>query len=70
MLVLTRKVGQKIVIDDAICITVVAIQGAKVRLGVTAPPDIRVDRSEIHERRWETATSGLPSIIVSASEGG
>lgn len=70
MLVLTRNIGQKIVIDNTICITVVAIQGAKVRLGVTAPPDIRVDRSEVHQRRRETDTSDLPSIIVTASEGG
>jgi len=51
MLVLTRRIGEKIVIDGVISVTVVAIRGDKVRLGVNAPPSILVDRSEIHERR-------------------
>jgi carbon storage regulator len=51
MLVLTRKVGEQIVIGDDVCITVVAVQGDHVRLGITAPTDTRVDRREIHDRR-------------------
>ncbi|HTU22692.1 MAG TPA: carbon storage regulator [Gemmataceae bacterium] len=51
MLVLTRRIGETIVIDGVISVTVVAIHGDKSRLGVSAPPAIRVDRSEIHERR-------------------
>ena len=51
MLVLTRRIGEKLVIDDVISVTVVAIQGDKVRLGISAPPSVRVDRSEVHERR-------------------
>jgi carbon storage regulator len=51
MLVLTRKVGEQIVIGDAICITVVAIRGDRVRLGITAPRETVVDRRETHERR-------------------
>ena len=37
MLVLTRKVGEQIVIDDNITVTIVAIEGNKIRLGITAP---------------------------------
>jgi carbon storage regulator CsrA len=51
MLVLTRKVGEQIVIDDNIHITVVAISGEKVRIGITAPKEFVVDRQEIHESR-------------------
>jgi len=51
MLVLTRRVGESIVIADDIRITVVSIRGDRVRIGVAAPDDIRVDRLEIHERR-------------------
>ena len=51
MLVLTRRVGEEIVIDDEIRITVVGVQGEKVRIGITAPPYVRVDRAEVHERR-------------------
>ena len=50
MLVLSRKVGEKVVIAGDICVTVVAVQGNRVRLGITAPASTRVDRSEIHER--------------------
>lgn len=51
MLVLTRRIGEKIVIDGMISITVVSIRGDKARLGVDAPSSICVDRLEIHERR-------------------
>ena len=55
MLVLSRKVGEKIVIDGCITITVVAVDGNKVRLGITAPPKVRIDREEIHRQRMEFA---------------
>ena len=55
MLVLTRNVGEKIIIDGNIQITVVAVKGNKVRLGIEAPAYVRVDRQEIHERRSEFA---------------
>lgn len=51
MLVLTRREGEQIVIDGRIRITVVAIKGKKVRVGVAAPPSVRVDRSEVNCRR-------------------
>jgi carbon storage regulator len=50
MLVLSRRLGEQIVIGGEIRITVVAVQGNKVRIGITAPPDIRVDREEISVR--------------------
>jgi carbon storage regulator len=51
MLVLSRKIGQEIVIGNDIRITVVAMQGENVRIGVTAPKGVVVDRQEIHEKR-------------------
>jgi len=50
MLVLTRRVGEEIVIGDDVHVTVLSIQGEKVRLGISAPPTIRVDRQEVRER--------------------
>lgn len=50
MLVLTRKAGEEIVIDGGIRITILALGGERVRVGVTAPPDVRVDRSEVRDR--------------------
>ena len=51
MLVLTRRVGESIVIAEDIRIAVVSIRGDRVRIGIAAPADVRVDRLEIHERR-------------------
>lgn len=53
MLVLTRRPGQSIVIDNNIQVTVVAVQGKKIRLGITAPDYMRVDRREVHEKRHD-----------------
>jgi carbon storage regulator len=47
MLVLSRKVGQQIKISDNITITVVRVQGDKVRLGIDAPDDVLILRSEL-----------------------
>ena len=60
MLVLTRRIGEEIVIGDDIRVTVVAIEGSKVRLGVTAPKDVAVDRKEVHDRRAEFTPSEPP----------
>ncbi len=51
MLVINRKVGQEIVIGDNIVIRVVDVKNGNVRMGVTAPKEIRIDRQEIHELR-------------------
>lgn len=49
MLVLSRKRNEKIVIDGQIVVTVVDIRGDKVRLGIEAPKDISIHRSEVYE---------------------
>jgi carbon storage regulator len=61
MLVLMRRPDESIVIDGTIRITVVSVKGDKVRLGIEAPPDVRVDRQEIHERRC-----GMGDVMSSA----
>ena len=62
MLVLTRNVGEKIVIDNNIHITVVSVKGGKVRIGIEAPDFVRVDRQEVHERRAELTAE--PNLTV------
>jgi carbon storage regulator len=49
MLVLTRKRGEKIVINNDITVTVIEIRGDKIRIGVDAPKDVAVHRSEVYE---------------------
>jgi carbon storage regulator len=50
MLVLSRKRGQRIRISDTISITVLEIQGGKVKLGLDGPPDVSFHREELYER--------------------
>jgi carbon storage regulator len=47
MLVLSRRVGETIVIDDCIRVTVVSVQGNHVRLSFSAPPEVRIMRKEL-----------------------
>ncbi len=62
MLVLTRRIGEEIVIGGNIRVTITAIKGDKVRIGVSAPPDVRVDRAEVHARRQEFAPA--PDVVA------
>jgi carbon storage regulator len=55
MLALTRRPGETVVIDSKMCLTVLEVKGDRVRLGVAAPPDVIVDRQEVHERRLLSA---------------
>lgn len=50
MLVLTRKVGEQIVIGGNIRVTVSAIKGEGVKIGISAPPEIKIHRAEVAER--------------------
>lgn len=69
MLILTRHVGESVMIDDQISVTVITTQGGEVQIGIDAPRALPIHRQEIHERlvreaRPETrriARSGPPS---------
>ena len=50
MLCLTRKIGESVVIDDNIEVTVIEMRGKSVKLGFTFPPDVTVLRRELFER--------------------
>ncbi len=53
MLVLTRKSGQEIVIDGGIRLIILDVQGNRVRLGISAPAEVKVYRKEMQERKKE-----------------
>jgi carbon storage regulator CsrA len=55
MLVLSRRPGEEIVIAGNIRVTIVSVKGDRVRIGIDAPPNVPVDRAEVHERRKEFA---------------
>jgi len=50
MLILTRRVGESVVIGDDISVTILGVKGNQVRIGVTAPMDVAVHRQEIYDR--------------------
>ena len=67
MLVLSRRVGEEIIINDNIRVTVVAVKGDRVRLGIVAPRDVTVDRSEVHARRAQF-TERVPVGVASDAD--
>ena len=50
MLILTRRVGETVMIGDDVTVTVLGVKGNQVRLGVSAPRNVAVHRQEIYER--------------------
>lgn len=59
MLILTRKIGEDIIIGDDVTITLIGVKGNQARLGIKAPIDISVHRSEVYDR----IKKGLDSLV-------
>jgi len=70
MLILTRRVGETVVIGDDVTVTVLGVKGNQVRLGVNAPKEIAVHRQEIFERiqKEQAAAAEVPVKIAAAAD--
>lgn len=50
MLILTRRIGESVIVGDDVTITILGVKGNQVRLGINAPKDVSVHREEIYRR--------------------
>ena len=64
MLILTRRVGETLMIGDDVTVTVLGVKGNQTRIGISAPRDVAVHREEIYER---IQTQGVDEVIVPSS---
>lgn len=61
MLILTRRVGETLMVGDDVTVTVLGVKGNQVRIGVNAPRDVAVHREEIYERIKREKTNASES---------
>ncbi len=68
MLVVTRKIGERILIGDKVVVTVVKIGNGGVRLGVDAPPEMAIVREELEEQLRRAEAETLKAATLKATE--
>ncbi|MCO8122678.1 carbon storage regulator [Stieleria sp. TO1_6] len=73
MLVLSRKIGEKLMIGDEVCITINRISGNRVAIGIEAPRDVKITRGELNQTQVSrsapapnTASMGDPTVAVAS----
>ena len=67
MLVLTRKAGEGILLDQNVTINVLSVDGDRVRIGIEAPKDMRIFRRELLEETISTNREAVSAVVVNLS---
>ena len=68
MLILTRRVGETLMIGDQVTVTVLGVKGNQVRIGINAPKDLAVHREEIYQRIRKEQEGGNAADAARAAE--
>ena len=68
MLILTRRVGETLMVGDEVTVTVLGVKGNQVRIGVDAPKEVAVHREEIYQRIKQEQVDAADANVVAVGD--
>jgi carbon storage regulator len=68
MLILTRRVGETLMVGDEVTVTVLGVKGNQVRIGVNAPKEVAVHREEIYQRIKQEQVDAADANVVAVGD--